>query len=59
MEAGGVQHPCPPFNLKSDGLQRRLGAFNLNLPPTVRQCEGQAAVDEDFHWLGKNGREWN
>ena len=51
--------PTEEFNLKSKGLQGRLSAFDLDLLSAVRQRKGQPAVDEDFHWLGKNGRKWN
>jgi hypothetical protein len=51
--------PTEGFNLKSKGLQGRLSAFDLDLVSAVRQRARQRAVNEDFHWLGKNGRKWN
>ncbi len=54
-----VVPPAHRFHLQADGLQCRLGLFNMGLHSAVRQREGEAVVKKDFHWLGKNGRKWN
>ncbi len=41
--------PTQRLNLEAEGLQRGLGALDLNLLSTMCQREWNVTVEEDFH----------
>lgn len=52
----GVVPPAEVFDLEADFFEGDFGLFDLDLGAAVGEHEGDVAVEEDFHGLGRGGK---